>query len=203
MTNKQTERRAQIERAAFEVLEEVGYKKASMLQIAKKAKASNETLYSWYGNKQALFSSLIAANAQIVEDTLRTSISKDSDPEVSLFNLGQLLLQFTTTEKAITINRAAVADVKETGLLAGAIEESGRQIMMRLIEALMSKLETSGDFSFDEGPAAAAREFTGLLIGELQIQQALGSLPSLDADAIEQRARRTCTLFGRLYRRQQ
>ena len=33
--DKQIERRTQIEAAAFEVLEQVGFKKASMLQIAK------------------------------------------------------------------------------------------------------------------------------------------------------------------------
>lgn len=203
MPEKQADRRAQIEAAAFEVLEKVGYKKASMLQIAKKAKASNETLYAWYGNKQALFSSLIAGNAQIVDDTLRETISSDDDPAAALLNLGQLLLQFTATEKAIIINRAAVADVQETGLLAEAIEENGRQIMMRLIEALLTKLETSGMFRFDSGPAIAASDFFGLLLGELQIQQALGTIPPLDKDAIEQRARRSCELFGRLYRTRQ
>lgn len=199
--DKQNERRAQIEAAAFEVLEQVGFKKASMLQIAKKAKASNETLYSWYGNKQALFSSLITANAQAVEEALRDAMSGDSDHDDALFDLGKLLLQFTATEKAIIINRAAVSDVQETGLLAQAIEENARQVIVRLIRALMKKLETSGHFSFEEGVEAAAQDFIALLIGELQIQQALGSLPSLEEGAIEQRARRASDLFDQLYRR--
>lgn len=198
--DKQNERRAQIEAAAFEVLEQVGFKKASMLQIAKKAKASNETLYAWYGNKQALFSSLITANAQAVEETLQDAISGDGDVSDALFDLGKLLLHFTATEKAIIINRAAVADVHETGLLAKAIEENARRVMVRLIRALMKKLEASGLFVFDEGIETAAEDFIALLIGELQFQQALGSVPPLDAGAVEQRARRTSDLFFRLYR---
>lgn len=199
MPEKQAERRAQIEAAAFDVLEKVGYKKASMLQIAKSAKASNETLYSWYGNKQALFSSLIATNAQVVEDTLQAAVARGGDLKTGLFDLGKLLLQFTATEKAIIINRAAVADVPETGLLAAAIEENARQIMLRLVTALMTKLEASGTHSFDKDAGSAAQDFIGLLIGELQIQQALGSVPPLDQDEIERRAGRACELFDRLY----
>lgn len=199
MSEKQAERRAQIEAAAFEVLEAVGYKKASMLQIARKAKASNETLYAWYGNKQGLFSSLISANAQVIEGALKDAVQGDAGLDVALFEMGKLLLQFTATEKAIIINRAAVADVCETGLLAAAIEEHARRVMLRLIEALLSRLETSGRFRFDEGVGSAAQDFVRLLIGELQLQQALGALAALGADEIEQRAQRACDLFDRLY----
>ena len=41
MTPKQAERRARIEKAAYAVLEEVGYNSASLLTIAKRASASN------------------------------------------------------------------------------------------------------------------------------------------------------------------
>lgn len=199
MSEKQVRRRAQIEAAAFEVLAKVGYKQASMLQIAKQARASNETLYAWYGHKQGLFSSVISANAGAVESSLKELISANRPLEHILFDLGRLLLQLTATDKAIIINRAAVADVSETGLLAEAIETHARQGMIHLIEALMVKLEASGRFSFDEGAEAAAQDFFGLLIGELQIQQALGSVPALDLGAIEQRARRASELFARLY----
>lgn len=200
MTEKQAERRAQIEMAAFEVLEEVGYKKASMLQIAKRAKASNETLYAWYGNKQALFSSLIKDNAGGVEKILESAISSDGDQTSSLIKIGKLLLQFTATEKAVIINRAAVSDVQETGLLAGAIGENARGVMFRLLRELMVKLERSGRYLFDEGAEVATRVYVDLLIGELQMQQSLNAIPPLTTVEIEQRAEQSCALFDRLYR---
>lgn len=201
MTQKQAERRAQIETAAFEVLEKVGYKKASMLQIAKQAKASNETLYAWYGNKQALFSNLIKANAGMVEDTLEKAISSENNLDPVLTDIGTLLLQFTTTDKAVIINRAAVADVQDSGLLAKAVEENARQIMYRLLESLMVKLEASGRYQFDEGTELAVRVYVDLLIGELQMQQSLGAIPPLTMAEIEQRANQSCALFDRIYRR--
>ena len=200
MSDKQTERRAQIETAAFAVLEKVGYKKASMLQIAKQAKASNETLYAWYGNKQTLFSNLISANAGMVEDALNAAIEGDNNSEDTLLAVARLLLQFTATDKAIIINRAAVADVQDTGLLAKAIEENARQVMYRKLESLMGKLAASGQYHFDSTPSEAAQVFVSLVIGELQMQQALGSIAPLTDEEIAKRAKKACAFFARVYR---
>ena len=197
--DKQGARRAQIEAAAFEVLEEVGYKKASMLQIAKRAKASNETLYAWYGNKQALFSALIETNAKSVHDILEAAISGQSDLGTALDRAARLLLQFTATEKAIIVNRAAVTDALETGILAKAIEQNARQVMYRLLGDLMAKLEASQVYEFDGGTEQAVSVFSNLLIGELQMQQSLGSVSPLTPDDIDTRSKQACHLFDRLY----
>lgn len=196
MSENQTARRAEIEAAAFKVLERVGYKKASMLQIAKEAKASNETLYAWYGNKQSLFQSLILANAGAVERALRDATTGDSD---SLFELGKLVLSFTVTEKAIIINRAAVADVYETGLLAQAIETDARQKMLKIINEHLTGLASSEGYYFDQGIEVATDTYVSLLIGELQMQQSLGSVLAWSQEEIEARSRRASDLFDRLY----
>ena len=198
MTQEQKARRAQIEAAAFAVLERVGYKKASMLQIAREAKASNETLYAWYGNKQALFSSLITANAGLVETMLQEAAGREGDV---LVVLGQQLLQFMATEKAIIINRAAVADVPETGLLAKAIEENARQVMLRFLDRVLDDLAAAGRYDFGGDVAAARETYVSLLVGEVQMQQALGAVPALDAEEIGRRAERARALFDRLYAR--
>ncbi len=196
MSSEQAKRRAEIEAAAFRVLERVGYKKASMLQIAKEAKASNETLYAWYGNKQALFQSLIVANAEAVEDALKSTLTGSAN---DLFELGKLVLGFTAGDKAIIINRAAVADVQETGLLSQAIESHARQAMLRVIKAYLTELEVSGKFTFDLGVEAATEVYVSLLMGELQMQQALGSMAALSSNEIEARSLRASTLFSKLF----
>ncbi|WP_404927319.1 TetR/AcrR family transcriptional regulator [Mesorhizobium sp. ORM16] len=75
-TPKQAARRERIEEAAYAVLRETGYKSASLLAIAKRASASNETLYNWYGNKQTLFRSLIEANAERQGSCWRTPFTR-------------------------------------------------------------------------------------------------------------------------------
>lgn len=200
---QQSERRRQIEKAAFEVLEQVGFRKASMLQIAKRARASNETLYAWYGNKQELFSSMIADNAGAVKTRLQEAIDGHDDPAHSLAAIGMLLLQFTATEKAVIMNRAAVADVTETGLLAAAIQTNARAGMLDLLRNLMAQLERQGVYSFDGHTDQAVHVFIGLLIGELQLQQALGAHPPLTDSDIEARTMEALHLFDRLYKCQE
>ena len=49
--DKKQQRRRQIEAAAYDLLVQYGYDGTSMLAVAKAAKASNETMYRWYGDK--------------------------------------------------------------------------------------------------------------------------------------------------------
>ena len=76
-------RQQQIEDAAYEVLESKGYGGTSMLGIARKARASNETLYNWYGDKQGLFQALVTRNAAEVKDHLEEALQTDRDASPS------------------------------------------------------------------------------------------------------------------------
>lgn len=186
--DQRVEKRRNIEAAALEVLSEVGFKKASMLLIAKRARASNETLYAWYGSKQALFASIIEENSKDLKDALKSASFDRHEPERALGEIGRLLLSFTTTEKAIIMNRAAVADVSETGQLAEAIEKHARApIIARLVD-IMQRFEFSENGTQDKSALRVAGTFVGLLIGEVQIQQALGAVPPLSASEIDRRA---------------
>ncbi|MEM8582124.1 MAG: TetR/AcrR family transcriptional regulator C-terminal domain-containing protein [Pseudomonadota bacterium] len=118
-----------------------------------------------------------------------TSASLDRhQPEKALEEIGRLLLKFTTTKKAIIINRAAVADVSETGQLAAAIEKHARApIVARLVD-IMLRFEFSESGMQDTRALKAAGTFVGLLMGEVQIQQALGAVPPLSESEIDMRA---------------
>ncbi len=196
---QQEERRRQIEAAAFELLAKNGYRRTSMLLIAKRAGASNQTLYAWYGNKQNLFKSLIDTNAHEVKALLRNALERELAPAEILRALGPLLLRFTTGEKAIIINRAAIADAGETGILAEAIDRAARDEMVALIGDLMSSLIRSACFRNDVDPKDAAETYISLLFGEVQIRQAFGRLGPLDEQTIQARANRAYSLTCRLY----
>jgi AcrR family transcriptional regulator len=200
MTAKERDaRRSEIEAAAFDILAQKGYRSTSMLQIAKRAQASNQTLYAWYGNKQTLFRSIIEENAKAVRALLEDALAQHDDPLRTLEALGPLLLRFTTDRKAIIMNRAAVADATETGLLAGAIDENARGAIFPLICSLMQRLHDAGRFRLDLGAEDAAASYVALLLGETQIRQALGTLPPLTDRGIERRAARALALVCRLY----
>jgi AcrR family transcriptional regulator len=198
MTPKQAARRARIEKAAYEVLGELGYNSASLLAIAKHARASNETLYNWYGNKQGLFRSLVASNAREAAELLERAAADKSDPIEVLAKLGPVLLGIVTGERAVMLNRAAAGDVSDTATLGQAIAEAGRETIAPLLRSLLGRARDEGSIKCDD-VAAAAETYFQLLIGDLQIRRAIGVVGPLSAKEIDVRARRAQELFLKLY----
>lgn len=163
-------RKAEIEAAAYRLLGEKGFQNMSMLAVAKAAKASNETLYRWYGDKAGLFRALIEANADRVAGQLAEQLDSASDPEAALRDLGPLLLGMLLGDRAVALNRAAAADA--SGALGEALAQEGRGRVLPLIVRLFGQLVARGDLSGD--PAEIARLYVDLLVGDLQIRRVTG-----------------------------
>jgi AcrR family transcriptional regulator len=199
-SEERDERHAQIQEAAFALLKELGYRRTSMLLIAKRAQASNQTLYAWYRSKAELFRGIIERFGSGVRAQLQTALEDAQDPLPALEALGPALMRFTTDEHAIIMNRAAVIDAAETGVLARAIDEVARDAIFPLIVDLMQRLVDSGVFAEDVLAADAAQSYVSLLLGEVQLRQALGNLPPFDNDEIVRRSARAFLLTCRLYR---
>lgn len=197
-TNKQEQRRAEIESAAYTLLAEVGYKKTSMLAIAKKASASNETLYKWYGNKQNLFASLVKKNAETVERQLQKSIDNQSDTIETLTKIGPLILELISSEKAILLNRAAVFDVNETNTLGSTIAEQGRMKVTPLLLAVFQQAVDNKLFK-NADAIEMTQVYLNILIGDIQIQRVIGVLEVLPTDIIELRSKLALKCIQQLY----
>lgn len=185
-------RQEQIEDAAYDMLRTKGYAGTSMLSIAKLAKASNETLYRWYGDKLGLFRSLVHRNAAKIKLLLEQSIGNETQAEITLRAVGPILLALLTNERAVSLNRAAAAD--STGALGAALSEAGRESIAPLIAQVLERGREEKVFHFDD-TADAIDLYLGLLIGDLQIRRAIGRLAPLGDDAITQRADRAYLWF--------
>lgn len=178
-------RKQRIEAAALDLLAEKGYLATSMLSVAKRAKASNETLYNWYGNKQGLFRSLVEANAGEVRLLLENDLAQQRPPEATLQALGPLLLGLLVSEKAITLNRAAAAD--PSGELARELTQAGRDTVAPLIANVFVKARDAGILNFDDAGQAVGL-YLDLLVGDLQIRRVLGAVPAMTQAEIDRRA---------------
>lgn len=171
---KRSIRQQQIEDAAYEVLEAKGYGGTSMLRIAKQARASNETLYNWYGDKQGLFQALVARNAAQVKGHLEAELKTDNDALSILATLGPKLLDLLTGDRAVALNRAAAAD--SSGELGVTLSKAGRETVFPLLEQVFLRARTEGQLTFDETGEAVAL-YLDLLIGDLQIRRVIGRQP--------------------------
>src|SRR5215472_13633417 len=73
-------RRREILDAAFLEFSTKGYAGASMSAIARRARASKETLYAWFENKETLFNTLFAARLDAMASGAAAAAAKDPSP---------------------------------------------------------------------------------------------------------------------------
>lgn len=190
-------RREQIEKAAYDLLALHGYAGTSMLSIAKHAKASNETLYRWYGDKQGLFKAMVERNAKDVHAFLTRELSVDREPHATIRALGPKLLGLLVGPKAIALNRAAAAD--QSGELGAVIAEAGRNSVFPLIVDVFTTAKKSGLIQARVAAEEVAEIYMNLLVGDLQIRRAIGSVPRLSKADIELRSQRATTILYKAF----
>ena len=189
------DRRKAIEAAAYEVLAEKGYAGASMLSIAKRARASNETLYNWYGDKVGLFRALITRNAEDARTLLEDGLAEDQPPLEVLEAVGPVLLRLLVSERAIALNRAAAAD--GSGELAAALTQAGRETVLPLVERVFARAQKDGALG-TLPPREAAALYLDLLVGDMQIRRVLRALPEPADATVTVRAALAFTRLRRL-----
>lgn len=171
--HSRADRQQQIEEAAYALLEQKGYAGTSMQGIARLARASNETLYSWYGDKQGLFRALVIRNAAEVRAQLEADLAAARPPRDTLHALGPRLLMLLLGDRAVALNRAAAAD--PSGELGALIAQSGRDSVMPLIVQVLKAARAEGLLRFDDAGAAAGL-YLDLLVGDQQIRRVIGRL---------------------------
>ncbi|RWC55715.1 MAG: TetR/AcrR family transcriptional regulator [Mesorhizobium sp.] len=193
--DSKAERHAEIEKAAYELLRTKGYGGTSMLSIAKLAKASNETLYRWYGDKNGLFKTMVDSNARTTKEALQAAIRDGTDPVAALRHVAPILLSMLLGQQAISLNRAAAAD--ESGELGRAIAAGGRDSVFPLIETLMRRGLESGALATPSA-STATEWFLSLLIGDLQIRRINRTLPLLSDADVRARASAAIDAFRKL-----
>uniref|UniRef100_UPI00262D5420 TetR/AcrR family transcriptional regulator n=1 Tax=uncultured Mameliella sp. TaxID=1447087 RepID=UPI00262D5420 len=179
------EREAQIAEAAYAVLGEKGFAGLSMLAVAKRAKASNETLYRWYGDKIGLFRALILRNAEQVTAQLETLPERGAGREV-LEALGAALLDMLLSPRAVALNRAAAADASDT--LGAVLAEAGRGTVFPRLPSVFERLCAAGEVGGP--PEEAAALWVDLLVGDWQLRLVTGAMRVPDAAARAARVRR-------------
>ena len=170
-----------------------------MQGIAKQARASNETLYSWYGDKQGLFRALVTRNAEEVKSHLEAELETDHEALSILGTLGPKLLNLLTGDRAVALNRAAAAD--STGELGTTLSKAGREAIFPLLEQVLLRARQEGKLRFNASEEAVGL-YLDLLIGDQQIRRVVGRLPAPTEDFCEARSQRAVSLLCQLLSRQ-
>jgi AcrR family transcriptional regulator len=185
------ERRDAVLAAALAELVDRGYEGASMLGIARRARASKETLYAWFGNKEGLFVALVRQQSLATNQQIEAALGGDDggDPAATLTAVARGLLQLLVGDASLALNRAAMAAPE----LAATLLAEGRHTTGPLVERYLARAHADGYLSVDD-PAAAFRLLYGLVVEDTQIRALLGEAPPAPAE-IDRRAARAVRCF--------
>ncbi|MEP5728723.1 MAG: TetR/AcrR family transcriptional regulator [Sulfitobacter sp.] len=191
-SDKRNARKAEIEKVAYELFAKNGFEGTSMLAVAKGAKASNETMYRWYGDKKGLFESMVRGNAAEVRDVLEKAVVAQVGALAALQVVAPVLLGILLGEKAILLNRAAASD--PTGALGALLSRGGREDVLPMIQSLLAQAKIEGEISVADGEDAGGL-LMHLLVGDSQIRRVIGTMDVPKPDAIADQANRALAQF--------
>lgn len=182
----------------MELLAEKGYRNASMLEVARRASASNEALYAWFNNKQGLYEAVMRRNAKSVQAVLQGQLQDDLPSSVALQAFGETLPTLLLGEESIAVNRAAVSEAKTDPTLAQVLRKTGREATLPLFVALLERYHTDQLLQIKD-TKLAAEKYLGLLLTDLQLCGLLGVSKKPGKVFIKHRAEAATNAFLQLY----
>jgi AcrR family transcriptional regulator len=184
--SRRAEREEQILTAARDAIVDLGYRRVTMAEIARRAGASKETLHAWFGGKQGLLAAVIARDADASAARVTSALSSaDTDPDsartvLTTYAVG--LLTLLTGPSSVALNRAAVTEPE----LAEILLRAGRHRVGPIVGDYLAALHEAGTIHAPE-PGTAFEVLFGLVVRDTQIRVLLGE-PSPTPAAISRRA---------------
>lgn len=179
--------------AAMRVIVRDGYVAATMQAVADEARASKETLYAWFGDREALVSAVIRGNADAsvarVAGALARPAADAEEARRTLEGFARGLLTLLTGEASVALNRAAMG----SPALATELLASGRHRIGPLVAAYLSDLYDAGLSPHPDGERAFSLLY-GLIVQDTQIRVLLGEQPP-SSHAVAARARAAVAAF--------
>jgi AcrR family transcriptional regulator len=184
-------RRQEILDAAFEEFSAKGYAGASMEAIARRARASKETLYAWFKNKETLLNTLFAARLDGMAGRAIAAAQVDASAANVLPLIAEDLIRFMLAmeplSQAIDVGKAGD---KALRLLGKTISEERAHFVDYLL-----RRRAEGEIAFDDDPFELASLFVAMSQGEWSLRLGTGMLGELTDRMIEEHARRVTRIF--------
>jgi AcrR family transcriptional regulator len=189
--------RTRVLQAAFSAFQELGFERASTLEIATRAKVSKRELYTHFSNKHAMLAACIA------ERTGRMRLSLESPPlldpkavPTTLTAFGTAILRGVCDPSTLAVYRLAIAEsVPE---VAHMLDAAGRQANRAALIEFLKKAQKCGQLRSGQ-PETMATYFFPLLWGDLLLRLLLRVTNPPTSKEIQRRARAATEMLLKLF----
>jgi AcrR family transcriptional regulator len=193
-------KRRQILEGARDAFGELGFERASVDEIAARARVSKATVYNHFRDKQALFVASFQAEADELRGELCAALSREPSGgvEAALQVLGEKLLGVLVSPPIVALNRHAMAMVGRFPAVGRTLFEHGPSVGYDMIAEYLLRWQAKGALRLDD-PRKAAIQFHQLCQGDLVTRARLGVCERPSKDAIRETVRPAVETFLKAY----
>lgn len=196
---KDLAKRAAILDAAVRMFTRHGFEGASMDQISAEAGVSKLTVYSHFGDKEALFGEAVhVVCASLMPDDL--FVPDPSAPLRSqLSGIARAFFTMITSDEALAAHRMMMSPGGDERMRQ-MFWQAGPERTQRAFTAFLEARAAQGELDLPDVPRAA-RQFFALLKGDLQTRMACGLCQRPDEKSVKTHLDATVNMFLRAYAR--
>jgi len=186
--------------AAFAAFMKSGYAAASTLEIATRARVSKRELYAVVGNKQEMLIACIRERAKRFDVPADLPVLRDRETLAQvLASFGTKVVREASDPTVIAVFRLAISEVTHAPEVARSLDSIARETSRAALRKIMARAQASGLLT--GRPAELAKQFAGLLWGDLMVSLLLGVAERPNPREIAGRARDATAAFLQLHPR--
>ena len=190
-------KRAQILGAARLLFTGQGFAGTSMDSVAAGANVSKATLYAYFASKEELFGQVVDSDRARYVQTLETD-SAGADIAITLDRLAIELARLILSPETVAFYRVIMSESGQFEDLGTQFYHAGPALLLGRVAACLEAAMARGDLRAAP-PRAAAGQFIGLILGELQLRALLKVGPVASARTRSNVARRGVAVFLAAY----
>lgn len=192
------ERRQAIVAAAAEVFLEIGYERASMDEVARRAGGSKATLYKYFSSKEELFETVVRNySARFLTEAASGLVNPENAQrslEQKLTQFGEDMLRVVTCDnQALQIYRVVLGEAGHSDI-GQLFRESGIRQSMEVLAQEMRDAMQRGELAHAD-PMLRAIQFTSLIKAETEVLFFLRDMPDFSLEKVSNMVSNGVRLF--------
>lgn len=177
LPSRRETRRAAILRAARQAFLDRDFLRTTLDDIVGRAGGSRATIYDEFGSKEGLFAAIVAD----ILEAMKAPQPADSPPETALRNLATAYMARLMDPDSLALFRVVVGECAHMRDLGRAVFKAGPEAGARALAEQLHRWTMTGELVLDD-PDAAARQFIGMIEGDLHRRAVMWHQVPTDAE---------------------
>jgi len=193
-----SKKQAAILEAATSAFLRVGYRAASMDEVARQAGVAKQTIYNHFGSKEALFGAVVERRCQNLLTVLLTPGIEARGVAGALASLARQYVELMLSPTSLALHRVLMGQVRRHPELGAVSYEAGGRPAVETLSAYLRERTAAGELDVAD-PTLAAEQFYGMLAGHIQVRALLGVEECPSAETVDRTIAHAVDTFLRAF----